>query len=443
MKPSSREGTPFYAYLQPFPQEAERLIFTLDEMSAVREDGTAIPLSLSLSRLGALETRRQRLLASGDLPPGHYTGIFIRVKEAHLRRAEDDAALLVPGDAVRLDLAFDIKAGQASLLFLAFNYEKSVQEGSRFFPAFSLFVPERPVVGVVGYVANAGADTLTIFDKQRKEAVGAIATGRGPRGMALDPRSKRGFVALADDDAVEVIDVAAGNIVNRLRLIPGDHPQEPALTPDGSLLLTANAGSDTVSVIDAVSLVEVNRVAVGNGPNAIVIDPAGRRAYTFNTHAGSISVIDLATRSLVTTLAIGPEPLRGQFNKTGDRLYVIHKGSPYLTVIDPFSLATVERVFAGMGMTAVKFDVRTNLLYLAKRQDARVDLYDPFSLFPIESIDSGGSVASMAIDGDEENLYLVLPERKSVMIFNLVSKKAVSEIDVGDDPYWVTLMGER
>jgi hypothetical protein len=49
----------------------------------------------------------------------------------------------------------------------------------------------------------------------------------------------------------------------------------------------------------------------------------------------------------------------------------------------------------------------------------------------------------MAIDSEENNLYLVNSDTKSVMVSNLVRKKIVSEMDVGEGPYWVTMMGER
>jgi hypothetical protein len=44
---------------------------------------------------------------------------------------------------------------------------------------------------------------------------------------------------------------------------------------------------------------------------------------------------------------------------------------------------------------------------------------------------------------EENNLYLVNPELKRLMASNLVSKRTVYEIDVGEEPYWVTVMGER
>jgi hypothetical protein len=45
------------------------------------------------------------------------------------------------------------------------------------------------------------------------------------------------------------------------------------------------------------------------------------------------------------------------------------------------------------------------------------------------------------IDG-EELLYVVLPSNK-LRVIRLIGKGTEYEVEVGDDPYWVTSMGER
>jgi hypothetical protein len=52
-------------------------------------------------------------------------------------------------------------------------------------------------------------------------------------------------------------------------------------------------------------------------------------------------------------------------------------------------------------------------------------------------------VEYMTIDGEENSLYLVSPETKMLMTINLISKKISTRTDAGEDPAWVTMMGER
>lgn len=440
--PRGNEGV-VYLYLQPFPQSADRLTFTLSGVSAVRDDGQEVPLSLRLAELKGKELTRQRLLCQGVLPPGSYTGFSFNTAKASLQAEEGDANLLIPEKPVTMHFRFQVVERKAAIVFLAFNYGQAVQSGFSFTPAFFAFSPPKPVTAVLGYVLNTESDDMTVFDKNAMQAVGAVAAGREPKGIALDQRQKRVYAAMAGDNDVEVIDITTQDTLNRIRLNLGDEPQGLALSPDGRTLLAVNAGSNTVSVIDTALLLETARIPVGNGPNAILMDRTGRRAYVFNTLNDTVSVIDVPNRALVTSFSTDPAPLWGQFNAKGDRLYIIHGQSAYMTVFDTLGMKVLSRVFVGLGMSALKVDPVTDLIYAGRRNDAGVEIYDPASLVAFDYIATGEGPAYMTIDGEGNNLWIVGSRTGKLIIVNLVSKKIVSEINVGDGPSWLTMMGER
>ena len=442
VKPALEEEGELVVYLRPLPQEAEPLAFIMEGISAEKEEGGSYPLTLSLKQIRGEKPQRQRFLASADLPPGKYAGLSFKIRNASLKGEEGPAALLVPEQPVTIGFPFHVLRRKALLLSLALDYRKSVGGGYRFSPVFSIFVPDRPPVGLLGYAVNSGSNNITVFDKKAGQVVGVIATGREPSGIVLDQRWRKGYVTLAEDDTIEVVDAGAWDVVRRLRLQTGDHPREPALSRDGSTLFTANAGSDSVSVVDTVSLIEVNRIRVGPGPRSILMDREGKRAYVFNALSDTISVIDVVSGALAASITTLPGPLRGQFNRNGTRLYVIHENSPYIVMFDPSSPSVQRKVFVGTGMTAIKVDDRTDLTYIGRKPDA-MEVLDPFSLFPVESVPVGGEISNMAIDGDESNLYLVLPDRKILSILGLIRRKMAFEIDIGEGAGWVTLMGER
>jgi YVTN family beta-propeller protein len=443
LRPHLEEGGEVYLYLQPFPQEAERLAFSIGVISALSHDGREVPLSVSLGEVRDRDLKRQRLLAVGFLPPGEYAGFSLRIASASLKGEAGDSALLVPEAATKIDFPFSVVRRKGYVIAMLLKYAQSVDTGFGFSPAFSLFFPDRPPTNLVGFVANTGSNDITVFNKKSLQVYDVIVTGRGPAGMALDQRSRKAYVALSGEDGIDVIDVAAGNISDRIRLYPGDEPREVALTPDGRTLLSANTGSNTVSVIDADSRFELTRIHVGNGPRSVAIEPTGRRAFAFNTLSNTISVLDIPTRSLITTIGVDPGPVRGQFNRRGDRLYVIHETSPYIVVINPNLLTVVGRFPVRSGMRSVKVDPNTDLVYLGKVRDFAVGLYDPFAFAPVGFVGTGAAIVQMTADGDENHLFMVSPDRKSVLVANLTSRRIVGEIDVGDDPYWVTMMGER
>ena len=444
LKPALDEEGEVFVFLQPFPQEAERLRFGLTAVSAVRQDGTEVPLSLLFNKFEAPDMTRQRLVASGILPPGMYRGLSFGVAQAVLTTDEGEASLLLPEKPVVAELPFTIKRKKASSLFLNFIYQRSITGGFSFSPVFSLYTPGYPVTGLLGYVSNSGANTITVFDKKAGQVVSVRATGRDPRGVVFDQERNRAYVALAGEDAVEAIDMKNEDSLATIRLHTGAAPRDLALMPGGRLLMSVNPGTSTVSFIDPLSYLELSSTAVGYDPSAILVDPVSRnRAYVFNTSSNSVSIIDIPARKTAVTIPVETGPVRGQFNKNGDKLYVIYEATPHLTVVDPAALRVSDRVFIGAPAEAIKTDTMTDTVYFTGTGRSTVEMFEPYTLFATDFIPAEGGVSYLTIDGQENSLLLLSPELRTITSVNLNTRNVVSVFDVGEDPYQVTLMGER
>jgi uncharacterized protein YjiK len=61
----------------------------------------------------------------------------------------------------------------------------------------------------------------------------------------------------------------------------------------------------------------------------------------------------------------------------------------------------------------------------------------------VESIPAEGGASYLTIDGQENSLLLLSPESRTLTSVNINTRNIVFVIDVGEDPYQVTLMGER
>lgn len=443
VKPRLENGGAVFIYLHPFPQEASRLYFRVEGISAVNRQGEAFPLSLHVKEFNGKELNRERLLASGELPAGTYEGFSLRTKGATLKGEEGEIALLSAAEATRTDVPFTVAGKKAIVLSMRFLYKDSVPEGFRFTPSFSVTVPGKIPTGTIGLATSRGFNAVMMFDKVSGQVVGVIPTGESPSGIVLDPVSRKAYVAIPEEDAVEAIDLLDAAVIVRQRLTAGDNPLELAIVPDGKTLLSANSGSGTVSFIDSASLVERKRLQVGTGPQSLLIDRNGRRAYVFNTLSNTISVIDIGAAAVAATIGTESGPVRGQLNRTGNRLYVLHRNSPFLAVMDPVSLSVLRRIHIGAGGTALKVDPRTDLVYLAKRFGDEIDIYDPFSFLPVDALRAGGEASYMTVDGDGNRLLIVLPGSGRLRIVNLVGKETAVEVDLGDDPYQAAVMGEK
>jgi YVTN family beta-propeller protein len=431
-------------FLQPMPQGSEKLRFSLAQISALREDGQEFFLSLAFDELSGAElTGVQKNLAAGILPPGRYTGLTIRVAKAFVQTQDGEIALLVPEQPLAVEHGFDVRRKSVAALFLALQGSKFITAEFRFTPVFSLASPGRGLISLTGFVSNSGSNTLTVFDKKAMRVVDAIATSQGPGGIVLDQTRARAYVAAARDDAIEVIDVFKREIINRLRLNFMDRPVELALSPDGRTLVSVNQASNTVSIIDAVSMTEVRKIQVGDGPASAVVDPAGLKVYVMNTRSSTISVVDLTQRALAVTISVEAPPLRGAFNRRGSALYVISSESPNLLEIDPARLIVRKKIFIGMGAVSLAVDHPTGQIYVGKKIGGDIAVIDPFSSMFVDTVQLDGTAVSLTIDGEERSLLAALADRRKLQKINLISKKTVAEIEVSEGAFTVVVMGER
>ena len=430
-------------YLQPLPQEASKLRFIMDGIFAVRDDGHKIPLFLSFNEINGSELLgRQKLLATGILPPGAYTGLSIKADKAFVQSEEGEVALLVPEEPVIAAKLFRVNRQQAITLFLSLNVSGIISGGISFTPDFSLASSGGILINLTGYVSNSASNLISVFNKKTMEVVNVIATGTGPRGMVLDQNRTRGYVAISGDDTVEIYDLFNGTVIGRVKLNFGDNPMELALTPDGRTLVSVNYGSNTVSMIDAISQIELRRIRVGEKPTSAVVDPSGFRAYIMNSRSNTVSVVDLTQRTLTATISVEGSPIRGAFNRAGNRLYVVSSNSPNLSAIDPTSLRVTDKIFIGTGGVSIRVSRLTGLIFVGKSFGGEIAVVDPSALMFIDSIRVGGNAAYMNIDRQENTLFVVLPERKLVQKINLTSKKIMAEIEVPEVAYAVVVMGE-
>jgi DNA-binding beta-propeller fold protein YncE len=295
---------------------------------------------------------------------------------------------------------------------------------------------------LLGFVTNSEDNVVYVFNKHTMEIVSAIATTSGPKGAVIDKRRDWVYIALAGDDAIEAIEVNTGEVLSRVQLNLGDEPTELALSGDGRILVSANYGSNTASIIDADSLREIGRVTLPAEPTSVVAGGSSGRAYALQPLSNAISILDSARGEIATTRIFDESPVRGALSLDENSLYVITRYSPNLLIIDAATLVLMERVYVGPGAVSIVVDRATGLIYVGKKT-GNVSVVDPSSLLPIDRFRIPGNVAYLAIDGDENSLFAVLTDRALVQKMDLVSKKVRGVVEVGDGSFAVVTMGAR
>ncbi len=129
-------------------------------------------------------------------------------------------------------------------------------------------------------------------------------------------------------------------------------PFAAALSPDGSRLYVANAGSDDVSVLDAATGATLARLDTGHNPRGLALSADGLRLYVNNVLDGTLDVFDTGTLTRVQTVPLTTLPLPKDV-LTGKRLF--NSARPPLSAGNWLSCATCHLDGGADGRTWLGF----------------------------------------------------------------------------------------
>ena len=166
-----------------------------------------------------------------------------------------------------------------------------------------------------------------------------------------------------------------------------------------------NGSSNSVSVIDAVSDTETERIIVGTGPRDIVVKPDGSRVYVVNDGGfllSSISVVDSASDTVTKTITIGGFDANViALSPNGMKAYVAHTGSPSalgdLSVIDTTTDTVTKSFGIGNKPIFISFTSDGSKAYVANTNSADVSVIDTATDTEIKRVSVGNQPVDIAI----------------------------------------------
>lgn len=183
--------------------------------------------------------------------------------------------------------------------------------------------------GAKAYVTLVNDDAVAVVRTDTNEVTQTIPVGDRPRGIAVSPDGNEAYVANAGDDTVSVININADPKTVVAIIEVGDEPQGVAFAPDGATAYVTNIEDNNVSVIDTATRTQTTTIAVGKSPQSIAVTPDGTTAYVPNFDDNTVTVIDLTTHTpLPDPLVVGERPLGVAVSVDGTRVYVTNFGDP-------------------------------------------------------------------------------------------------------------------
>jgi len=174
------------------------------------------------------------------------------------------------------------------------------------------------------------------------------------------------YVTCSSTNRVRILDVAVDSNLQVLNEIAvGKTPWGAALTPDGTRLYVTNKGSNTVSVIDALTQTVASTVPVGSQPWGLAINPSQSFAYAANSGSGTVSVIDLSTNQVSAAITVGSNPHWISFSPDGKLACITNNASGSVSVIDAGNHQVIQTISAGPHPEGLGFYPDGSRVYVA------------------------------------------------------------------------------
>ncbi|HEY6321325.1 MAG TPA: alkaline phosphatase family protein, partial [Thermoanaerobaculia bacterium] len=226
--------------------------------------------------------------------------------------------------------------------------EKDAEKGTRY-PAGLALARD----GKTLYVAENLADALAVVDLASGKVVQRLPAGRLPYDVAVG-KSGEVYVSAWGGDTVSVFEAAPG-----AGAAPGGAAPGAAATPGG-------AAASTAAVT---SLVAAGRVEVGRHPSALLLGAGGSRLFVASASTDRVTVVDTGTRQAVAQLndpppagpAEGSTPSALALTGDGRRLLVAESDNNAVAVFD-LAAATSGVADAAAGAAGGRRDRRDRLV---------------------------------------------------------------------------------
>jgi YVTN family beta-propeller protein len=249
--------------------------------------------------------------------------------------------------------------------------------------------------GKRAYVANAGSNTVSVIDLDKRREIAVAGTGEQPGVAQIAPDMRSLVVTNYASGSVSVYSAAADDDSTtqplRLRAAFSGCPgaTDAAVLPDSSKVFVTCSGGHQVMAISLAaapdswaakqnpSLTADHLLAmldVGETPVQMAMKPDGGELFVSNFGSDSISEISTYTNEVGGAYPIGNKPVHGIVSTDNSTLFVSNMGADSLSLYSIDDGKLVSSLRTGSGPDALAFSADEHLLLAADAHSGDVSV---------------------------------------------------------------------
>ena len=316
------------------------------------------------------------------------------------------------------------------------------------------------------YIADEGANTVSVMDAASFKKIGSIRVGQGPHNVQVSPDGKWVWVtnngdpakasetmptekmpkaehgAMVGAGAVWVIDAATDAVVAKVPV--GKHPAHVVVASDGRAAYITNGGDNTISVVDTASQRVIGVIPVGASPHGLRITPDGKQVWIANLKGGTVSVVDTESRKQVSQIAAGKGPAQVGFTPDGRFGFVSLSEENKVAVIDPVSRKVIRKIAVGTVPIQLHATPDNRLVLVAnqgtpKKPGTTVSVIDVANMKVAATIKTGAGAHGVVVDRDGRYAFVTNTYANTVSVIDVAERKVVATVPVGKSPNGISM----
>jgi len=295
------------------------------------------------------------------------------------------------------------------------------------------------------YVTNSGGNDVTVIDPATNAVLTRIEVGPAPHGLAAPADGAFVLVTLegAKPGQLLWIDPRTDRVTKRLDVGPA--PNQLAVTPDGKVAYVPVADGH-YEVVDLAAGKIVDRIRTGGRPHNTVCAPDGSRMYLAPMgDVKKVLVADVATHQVVGDIPFGDVVRPVTLSPDGRRLFANVDHLIGFEVADVAAGKKADRVEAELTDEQKKTSSHSHgiavrpdgkELWMCDADHGQVLVFDLGGDRPRQTarIAAGGPVYWLAIAPDGKTCYVSVRGRNQVAVVDTATRQVTARIAVGKEP---------
>lgn len=307
--------------------------------------------------------------------------------------------------------------------------------------AFALWLAPLSARGAEAVVTVQGDNAVDVIDLDAGTILQRIPVAGSPAGIALSPDRGTAYVTCPDAPGVAVIDLTARKVVQVLTL------------PGGPLGIAANPKSGVVYVADwyakrlfvlvpggsgggggggAAGLRLDGEIAVGASPSGIAVTPDGTTLLVANREADTVSVVDAASRRETGTIPVGHHPFGITLDAQARRAYTANVTGDDVSVIDLTEKREVGRVKTGKRPYVIALTEKRG--FVTDQYSGTVTVFDRATLAPETRIEVGDHPEGIATTADGRSVIVANWGSNTLSVIDAETLTVTRAIKTDDSP---------